>query len=110
MGIRQMDVSVVSEVVRGVRGSLEVAFVLDNTGSMEGSKLDTLEKVSGKIVSEVKSTYVNVGLSRRNEPCIDVPADYSNTKHVCSNKRDVISRSNCRTVTKACYNDGVPYS
>ncbi len=88
-GIDTMDVDVSSEVVRGVEGSIEMALVLDNTGSMSGRKLSTLKKVSKKLVEDVAGTdgldskfglvpfadYVNVGKSNVAAPWLDIEDD-----------------------------------
>ena len=74
-GIKAMDVNVASEVMRAAKGSLEVALVLDNTGSMSGDKLKALKKVSKELVEDIDANadlearfgvvpfaeYVNIG-------------------------------------------------
>lgn len=85
-----------TEVKRAIGGSLEVALVLDTTFSMTGasggkSKLDVLKVAAKDLVQTItkESTadvkiavipfaqYVNVGVSRRSEPWVDVGADYT---------------------------------
>ena len=125
LGISKLDVHVASEVGYS-NTKLEVALVLDNTGSMSGSKLATLKSSSKLLVdtlipdSSVKNVkialapfakYVNVGLANRNEPGLDIPADYSVPKPGgCYNTYPDDNRT-CkkRKVWKTCWNDGVSY-
>ncbi len=105
---------------------LETVLVLDNTQSMAGSKINALKDAARDLVNELMngsgtnvkvglvpfSQYVNVGLSRRNEPWIDVPPDTSNTTYNCWNDYPNRTYSNCTTTTRTCSgsDDGVPYS
>ena len=99
VGIDTLDVAVKS-VVRRHYGSLEVALVLDNTGSMAGSKLTTLKQASRNLVNTLFdegakekirislvpfAQYVNVGKKWRNASWLDVPPD-----------RDINHPSSCR--------------
>ncbi len=98
IGYGKLDVEVTAVVKRGF-GNLEVALVLDNTGSMNNDgKLDSLKNSAGILVRELFdkkgpsailkvgivpfSKYVNVGLSNRNASWIDVPADYTVSRDV----------------------------
>ncbi len=123
IGYGKLDVEVTAVVKRGF-GNLEVALVLDNTGSMNNDgKLDSLKSSAGVLVSELFdkkgpsailkigivpfSKYVNVGLSNRNAAWIDVPADSTVT-----GTRDVWGRvpgseSNCGDRTWESTSDGV---
>lgn len=113
-GINTMDLSAYSEVKLGGDG-LEVALVLDNTGSMNAAgRLPALKTAAKLLVDEVLevtasgsyarigivpfSNYVNVGLSRRNKPWIDVDPDKSVTSHSCWNTYPNATKSNCRQV------------
>ncbi len=125
LGISNLDVHVASEV--GYSNTrLEVALVLDNTGSMAGSKLATLKTSSKLLVdtlipdSSVKnvkialvpfSKYVNVGLGNRNEPGLDIPADYAVPRPpYCYNTYPNSTRKcESRKVSATCWNDGVSY-
>ncbi|WP_409432079.1 VWA domain-containing protein [Litorimonas sp. RW-G-Af-16] len=122
-GKNSMDVSVVSEATYANK-ALDIALVLDTTGSMRGTKMNALKAAANNLVDTLEgsgnenlrmsvipfSQYVNVGLSRRYEPWLDVPDDSTTTgEEVCRMRRDVVSRSNCRTVAKTCRNDGVAY-
>ena len=116
-----MDVSAHARVDRRI-GGIEVAMVLDTTSSMSGTKIESL-KSSAKLfvdslTSEVSNTkiaivpfaqYVNVGLEYRSYKWLDVPNDYSEVVEQCTNNREILEKTNCRTVTATGYNDGVPY-
>ena len=99
-----------------------LALVLDTTGSMRGNKITSLKSAAGSLVTELEtastnnvrisvvpfSQYVNVGMSNRNASWMDVPNDSVTTgPQVCRMKRDVVSRTNCRTVNTTCTDDGV---
>lgn len=100
---------------------MDIALVLDTTLSMEGNKLSSLQGAATSMVETIEgyesakvrmsvvpfSNYVNVGLSRRNEPWLRVDPDSQSTNTECRNVAKVISRTNCRTVTKTCDRDGV---
>ncbi|MBL4853724.1 MAG: VWA domain-containing protein [Robiginitomaculum sp.] len=124
-GYPTVDIAVVSEAPLGASEPVNIALVLDTTGSMSGAKLGSLKTAANNLVDLLESydndslkvsvvpfsQYVNVGVSRRNAPWIDVPADSSTTGlEVCRMRRDVVSRSNCRNETRTRYNDGVPYT
>ena len=91
VGIDEFQISVVSEVIDSTV-NIEVVMVLDNTFSMFGSKMDDLKGAATLLVDKLFSVdatesirvglvpfaqVVNIGMSNRNEPGIDVPADYS---------------------------------
>lgn len=120
-----VEISVDSEVSLEAQ-DVEVALVLDTTGSMAGTKLETLKTAAKSLLTTVyKATdadqhvkvgivpfaqYVNVGLPNRSKPWMSVPNDYSENKEWCRDEREVISRTNCRLVSAVGYNDGVPYN
>jgi Mg-chelatase subunit ChlD len=121
-GIETMHIGAAAEVTRGY-GQLEVALVLDNTGSMSGSKLQSLKDSAHLMVKElfpddagegVKvalipfSQYVNVGMRRRHEPWMDVPKNQSNMETVC--KRVQPNPTNCRQETCTSTRDGKPFT
>lgn len=126
-GIDKVGISATAEVSLPSDG-LEVAMVLDVTGSMNADgRLPALKSAATDFVDtmmEAKdkggyvrvgivpfSEYVNVGLSRRNEPWIDVVADSSVTlPEVCSIQYPHRQWNNCTEVPKTGYNDGVPYT
>lgn len=123
-----------TEVKRGVSGSLEVALVLDTTFSMTGpsgskTKLEALKVAAKALVqttmdskADVKiavipfAQYVNVGASRRNEPWMDVPADYTTgTAQQCTTTYNpaITSESVCSAYEKktcTATKDGTSYS
>ena len=116
-------ISAHTKVMRAVNTTLELALVLDTTGSMSGSKLTTLKTASKSLVTtltndkgaEVKiavvpfANYVNVGVARRLEPWLNVPNDYDQTvPGKCTTKTETTT---CQSETYSCtkYNDGVPY-
>jgi Putative Flp pilus-assembly TadE/G-like/von Willebrand factor type A domain len=120
-GIDTMDLNAYSEVKLGGDG-LEVALVLDNTGSMnEGGRLPALKTAAKLLVDEVMkvkttgayvkigvvpfSDYVNVGLSRRKKPWMDVDKDSSVTTDTCWDTYPDATKYNCRQEPDM--NDGV---
>ena len=120
-----VDIDVVSEAPLGSSEPVNIALVLDTTGSMSGIKLSSLKTAANNLITLLDGynndslkvsvvpfgQYVNVGMSRRNATWIDVPAD-STTRgaQVCRMRSDVISRTNCRMETRSGNNDGVPYT
>jgi Flp pilus assembly protein TadG len=107
---------------------LDIALVLDITGSMQGTKIDSLKLAANALVDKLGDfengdvrvsvipfrDYVNIGLSRRGEPWLDVDDDSSTPlAEKCYMTKDKISGpTNCvDTITpqKTCYNDGVAY-
>ena len=124
-GFKKLEIYTDSEASFGL-GSAEIALVLDTTGSMGGSKLDTLKSAAKELVTTVSSLgqaskrvkiglvpfaqYVNVGTGNRSASWLYVPDDYTETKNVCYKTRPIVSKTNCRTETRTGYNDGVPYT
>lgn len=102
---------------------LEAVLVLDNTQSMAGAKIDALKDAATNLVDEIMngsgenvkvgivpfSRYVNVGLSRRSEPWLTVPADFTDSGTWCRDEFPDRTTSNCTTSTRSCTynNDGV---
>ncbi|MGB6231263.1 MAG: pilus assembly protein [Litorimonas sp.] len=119
LGKTDLDVAASSSAVWSQR-SMDIALVLDTTLSMEGTRLaslktaatDMIDTIDGFDNDKVKmsvvpfSNYVNVGLSRRNATWLSVPADSSKTENVCRKKRDVLSKSNPRKISRTCDRDG----
>jgi Flp pilus assembly protein TadG len=120
-GYATMDVGATAGIVRGSgEAPLEVALVLDTTGSMSGSKIDTLKiaakNLADSVFDSVKdakigivpfSYYVNVGVSHRHDSWMLVPADYTDPP-ACYDTFPY--RSGCTTNHGTCYSDGLPYS
>ena len=105
---------------------VDIALVLDITGSMSGTKIDGLKTAANALIDELESfdsadvrvavipfrDYVNIGMSRRGEPWLDVDDDSSTTgAEVCYMRtpRTLVPGS-CETYTTTCDNDGVAYS
>ncbi|MFO1090972.1 MAG: TadE/TadG family type IV pilus assembly protein [Hyphomicrobiales bacterium] len=124
VGVGEIPYSVHTEVVRSKGNPLELALVLDNTGSMSGQKIKDLQSAATDLVNTVMipnvdvkisvvpfAQYVNVGTGNRNQPWMSVPPDSktSTTTYQCSQVRDVLSTYNCVTkpVTQTSCNDGV---
>lgn len=120
-----VEISVDSEVSLEAQ-DVEVALVLDTTGSMAGSKLETLKTAAKNLLNTVYAPaesdkhvkvgivpfaqYVNVGMENRNKSWMSVPADGSVQKEWCGDQQEVTGQSNCRMVSAVGYNDGVPYT
>jgi len=122
MGGGGMKVSAESDVLRGVSQPVELALVLDTTGSMSGAKLSSLKAAAKKMVEGLMESeghvkvavipfgqYVNVGVSRRNAAWMNVPSDYSQTETPSCWTQT--TAQTCSYEKYACvkYNDGVPY-
>ncbi|MGE3244873.1 MAG: pilus assembly protein TadG-related protein [Beijerinckiaceae bacterium] len=125
-GLSSLDVAASSQATIGSSGKIEIALVLDTTGSMQGAKLDALKLAAKDLVAalaakaktadQVKfalvpfSQWVNVGMANRSATWIDVPSDYSETKTVTETTYPNQVWSNCVTQQYTGYNDGVPYT
>ncbi len=118
-GISQIDLAAGTRVARSTSGRAEIALVLDTTGSMAGTKIATLKEAAkdliadslkvnnGKADPSVKigivpfAQYVNVGVTRRNQSWIDVPADYQTSVTTCNGKggkkKDKKKKDKCTT-------------
>lgn len=108
--------------------NIEVALVLDSTGSMNGRKMTALKSSANLLVNELMpeaenpgislalvpfNRYVNVGMNNRNLEGLDIPEDYQWTppgEHCWNTYPNDTRRCDRRRVTRTCYNDGVPYS
>lgn len=113
----KLDVRVVSTATYANK-AMDIALVLDTTGSMKGSKMASLKAAAGGLIDTMKDVendevrmsvvpfgqYVNVGKSRRNAAWLDVPADETRTR----TRRDPIAQNNCRNETRHGTNDGKP--
>lgn len=119
-----------SEVKRGQDQTLELAMVLDTTGSMKGTKIDTLKTASTSLITKVMNgntngeakigivpfaNYVNMGVASRTQSWAAVPADHTDT--VIKNVPAKTSTPSCNkttctgtekySCTKTSTNDGV---
>ncbi|MEQ8822852.1 MAG: pilus assembly protein TadG-related protein [Filomicrobium sp.] len=120
-GVNEGTAKAVSKVSVG-GNDVEIALVLDTTGSMEGQKLVDLKTAANKLIDIVYqldgskdhvkvalipfSQYVNVGLANRYQSWIDVAADTSSTTHQCYEHKPIIGKSNCSMQTGTTSNDG----
>ncbi|MFY8039122.1 MAG: pilus assembly protein TadG-related protein [Bosea sp. (in: a-proteobacteria)] len=103
-----------AEATNGQNELIDVVFVLDTTDSMQGSRLATLKSSTTSLLGDFEARrgnvdqiraavvpfaqYVNIGMSNRNQPWLDVPADYQ-TPVVRTCQRVLETRRiNCRTV------------
>ena len=112
MGVDTRPVRSVSDAILGNDEDIQIALVLDVTGSMSGAKLASLKTAASGMVNtlydkltqgnQIKMSvvpfaqYVNVGLSNPNQPWLSVPPDSSTTKQACWQTRDVTRTYNCR--------------
>lgn len=111
-GKDELPISVLSEAIVPEDVPINVAMVLDRTGSMEGENMSALKAASTVLLDQFAnysaetqvavvpfSNYVNVGLARRNETWIDVPPDqtvftpagqcYLRQYKSCSRRQDI---------------------
>ena len=124
-GKDKMDVSVLAEALLPEEIPINIALVLDRTGSMAGANMTALKSASAKLVdafdaydSDTRvavvpfSDYVNVGTAARTETWIDVPADSSVTNPAapCYMYQPQTCSGGYTTTTKTGYNDGIPYT
>jgi Flp pilus assembly protein TadG len=132
VGIRFGEITVNSQVNIGLDNTVELALVLDNTGSMAANNKMTTLKTSATMMidtlmgdskNKVKigivpfAQYVNVGTANRGAAWLSNTNDYSTsttttvpgvcTPASCTTKQDVIGTTNCRTVQTSTTNDGV---
>ncbi len=125
LGIDALKLNITSKAAVGM-GTAEIALVLDNTGSMAGARIDALKSASALLLDKIEAAtdpstrkvglvpfgqYVNVGLSSRGQPWLSVPNDYVETTTECEMERPIVSKTNCRMVTKTVtrYTQGAPY-
>jgi Flp pilus assembly protein TadG len=131
LGGGQMKIEGFTRVKAKPHSNLELALVLDTTGSMSGSKLETLKASAHELTQTVMGTngskvavvpfarYVNVGLGNRDLPGLSIPADIPareecswtkvKEKTNCRNAPSTCERKTCRKVKATCDRDGVPY-
>ncbi len=133
-GKSELDVDVVAEAPLAINEPVDIALVLDITGSMDGDKIASLKTAAKALVDQIDGydnsairmsvipfrEYVNVGLSRRNENWLEDTIDYS-TPLADNCYFAVIGKENCRledtpyvpaqpaVLPGICDNDGVPY-
>lgn len=121
VGKDEMPVSVLSEAKFPEEVPINIALVLDRTGSMEGANMTGLKAAAAVLVDQFAeydsdtrvavvpfADYVNVGLARRNESWINVPAD--DTIHIPAGACYMHQPTTCtsyETRTETYDNDGV---
>ena len=123
VGIKDIPVKATSEAPIPKDIPLNIALVLDRTGSMAGSNMASLKSASATLIEifsnfdgEVKagvvpfSNYVNVGVANRDQIWMDVPDDTSTTatEETCHTTKDLVSPDLCTTETRSTTRDGVP--
>ena len=133
-GKPELHVDVLAEAPLAINEPVDIALVLDITGSMDGDKISSLKIAAKALVDQIDGydndairisiipfrEYVNVGLSRRNENWLEDTIDYSTPlDDYCYNA--VIGKENCEMVDTdyvpakdvippyECDNDGVIY-
>lgn len=123
-GKKEVQVEVNSAAPIAQELPLNIAMVLDTTGSMSGSNMDDLKASAVKLVDVVRriknpdsrisvipfSNYVNIGMSRRAETWMDVPADGTTGSAPVCYPETHTTRTGCTDATRTRYNDGVPYT
>lgn len=124
-GYNTLDAQAQSAVSLGGQ-DVEIALVLDTTGSMAGQKLDDLKQAAHRLIDTVFDVsgaeehikvglvpfaqYVNVGLANRSQSWLTVEPDGEETSEQCQTVNPVTGQSNCRTQTATGYDDGDSYS
>jgi Flp pilus assembly protein TadG len=124
VGVDTINLGAYSEIKLGGDG-LEVAMVLDVTGSMNASgRLPALKTAANNFVNKLMDAeatgsyvrvgivpfaeYVNVGLGVRNEPWMNVPADTSVSGTEICGPTFPDRTTKCDEVTKSTLVDGIP--
>ena len=124
LGMKFLSVTTESEAPMASESPLNIALVLDRTGSMSGQNMADLKEATESLIDifeaqepgNVRASvvpfaqYVNVGLHNRTKPWMDVADDTSETKEYCYNRRDLEQPELCTEHTGTGYNDGVPYT
>lgn len=132
VGIKYGEINATSQVHIGLDNTVEMALVLDNTGSMAANnKMTTLKSSANMLIDTLMSDpknkvriglvpfaqYVNVGTANRGASWLSNTTDYSTTSTTtvpgvctaasCSTKQNVVGTTNCHPVTTSSTNDGV---
>jgi Mg-chelatase subunit ChlD len=112
-GSTTQPIATAAQASTGADDPAEIVFVLDTTDSMEGDRITSLKSATNSILDEINrrsprpgmikvgvvpfSQYVNVGMSNRNQPWLDVRSDYQEpVVTTCSMQRVVVGEQNCR--------------
>ena len=126
-GVNTMKVST-STTVSAPQASggqaIELAMVLDTTGSMAGDKIAALKSAAADLTTTMFSTpgassrirmsvvpftdYVNIGLADRNAPWLSVRADFTSPPSgSCTMEPTMVCSGGYTTISTTCVNDGV---
>ena len=122
VGRNTMDI-LASTVISREIGDMDIALVLDNTGSMAGRKMTTLKSAAKELVetlhdsktrdSVIKiglvpfSDYVNIGMGNRDASWADIPPDSTTKVQKTRWRRKVIREYDCRWENRTRTRDGV---
>ena len=119
-----MDVNILSEAEVVKPRALEVVLALDNTGSMDGSRIASLKSSARDLVETIMADtdnevqvglvpfarHVNIGMSRAGESWLDVPADSTWNENVCNVDEPAATAAGCTEQASTCTYDGAPYA
>jgi Flp pilus assembly protein TadG len=134
LGQYTIPIRVIAEAKSPRSETVDLAFVLDTTDSMQGARLATLKQATTSLLTELErdrsspdavrvsvvpfAQYVNIGMSNRTQPWLDVRDDYQEpVVRTCRMERPVVGTTNCRQVwvppdpgapAGTCMVDGVP--
>ena len=125
VGADSLPINILSEAKYAPGRPLEVVMVLDNTGSMSGQKIADLKDAAEELVDVLMddtdnevlvglvpfSTHVNIGKSRSSAFWLDVPADSSYDRNICTVDNAAAAAEGCTSTPNTCYySEGQPYS
>ena len=115
-----VPINTVAEVPLPSESTIDLALVLDTTGSMQGEKIESLKTAATALVNILEqrdsdtriavvpfSQYVNIGEDNRGVDWIDVEEDTQGEETCQMLPR---TTSECDTEERTGYNDGVPYT
>ena len=121
-GLSKLPFKIETHARGGSMSNVEIALVLDKTGSMAGAKMLALKAAATDLVTTLTAkattpdqikfalvpfaTHVNVGMANRNAPWISVPPDQ--TVNACWFTYPNAISSNCRLEPYTYLQDGVP--
>ena len=123
-GTPNVTISVKSEVKRAGAGGVEVALVLDTTGSMAGAKIAGLKTAASNLVSTILPSasspnkigiatfdqFVNLPLTYRTSSWLSGATDYSTPgAPSCTTTWSNVTYGAPQWISATCSNDGTPY-
>lgn len=125
IGFKNLPVAALTEAPIPEEAPVNIALVLDSTGSMAGDNMTALKSASKTLLTVFDDStpgtiqagvvpynrWVNVGLSNRNRSWMDVEDDNTYVENHCKNTRDLVDSSLCKdeNYTKTCRNDSGEY-